>query len=114
MPFLLTLFVRFFEFIKVKHDLKDVIFDWVDFTQSASILFGILPGLILYHLKPRKSIGLGVVLITISLLLTSLLIEKDDKSITKNSKAILFTICLLSGQGACMVLLASLQALMNQ
>jgi hypothetical protein len=104
----------FFEFIKVRHGLRDVVFDWVDFTQNASILFGIIPGLILYKFKPRRSIGLGVALITIALLLTSALVESESSKVAQNSKLLLFVVCLLSGQGACLVLLSSLQALMNQ
>jgi hypothetical protein len=104
----------FFEFIKVRHGLRDVVFDWVDVTQNASILFGIIPGLILYKFKPRRSIGLGVALITIALLLTSALVESESSKVAQNSKLLLFVVCLLSGQGACLVLLSSLQALMNQ
>ena len=94
--------------------MRDVVFDYVDFAQSASILFGILPGAILYHLKPRKSIAIGVVLITLALVGTSALVETDHEHITQNSKLLLFLVCVFSGQGACLVLLAALQALMNQ
>ena len=94
--------------------MRDVVFDWVDFTQNASILFGILPGYILYKFKPRRSIGLGVALITVALIGTSALVESESDKVAKNSKALLFVVCLLSGQGACLVLLSSLQALMNQ
>ena len=49
----------------------------------------------------------------VSLMLTSQLVSGDRRHITENSKTYLLLVCVLSGQGACLVLLASLQALMN-
>ena len=93
--------------------MKDEIFDWVEFTQNFSILFGILPGLVLYLLKPKKSAVLGTLLVVASLIMTNLLVKGDSKHIADNSKEYLFAVSVMSGQGACLVLLAVLQALMN-
>jgi hypothetical protein len=77
------------------------------------MLFGLIPGVILYLLKPKKSTVLGLLLVIASLMLTSQLVSGDRRHITENSKTYLFLVCVLSGQGACLVLLATLQALMN-
>lgn len=93
--------------------MRDEIFDTVVFTQNASILFGILPGFLLYFLKPKKSTILGLLIIVASFVMTAQLIKGEHKNIVDNSKTILFAISFASGQGACLVLLALLQALMN-
>ena len=93
--------------------MSDEIFDWVEFTQNFALLFGLVPGLLLYLLKPKKSSVLGLLLVVASLMLTSQLISGDSRHITENSKQYLFLVSALSGQGACLVLLATLQALMN-
>ena len=77
------------------------------------MLFGLIPGVILYLLKPKKSTVLGLLFVIASLMLTSQLVSGDRRHITENSKTYLFLVCVLSGQGACLVLLATLQALMN-
>ena len=93
--------------------MRDEIFDTVEFTQNASILFGIIPGFILLLLKPKKSTILGTLLVIGSFFLTNELIEGDRRHITENPETTLFVISFFSGQGACLVLLSVIQALLN-
>ena len=93
--------------------MRDDIFDTVEFTQNASILFGIIPGFILLLLKPKKSTILGTLLVIASFVLTNELIKGDHEHIKENPESTLFVISFISGQGACLVLLAVIQALLN-
>ena len=104
---------RYFDFIKEKYKIKDDIFQWFDFMLSACSLFGILPGLLLKWLAPKKTAIIGGILITLGQMLTAMMVSSEHEKIRDNPSWILGTICALSGQGACMILLASLQALMN-
>ena len=61
----------YFEYIKVKYSMSDEIFDFVEFTQNFALLFGLIPGVILYLLKPKKSSILGLLCVAASLMLTS-------------------------------------------
>jgi len=56
---------RYFDFIKEKYKINDEIFDWFDFMLNAFALFGILPGILLRYLSPKKTAILGGLLITI-------------------------------------------------
>jgi len=80
---------------------------------SAFSLFGILPGLLLKWLAPKKTAIFGGILIVLGQMLTAMMVSSEHEKIRDNPSWILGTICGLSGQGACMILLASLQALMN-
>ena len=93
--------------------MSDEMFDFVEFTQNFALLFGLIPGVILYLLKPKKSSILGLLCVAAALMLTSQLVSGDSSHITDNNRQYLFLVCVLSGQGACLVLLATLQALMN-
>lgn len=76
-------------------------------------LFGVLPGILLKWLKPKKTAIFGGVLIVIGQMLTVLLISSEHEKVKENPEWLLGSICVITGQGACMVLLACLQALMN-
>ena len=75
---------------------------------SGFSLFGILPGLLLKWLSPKKTAIFGGVLIVIGQMLTVLLISSEHEKIRDNPAWLLGSICAITGQGACMVLLASL------
>lgn len=104
---------RYFDYIKEKYKIHDDIFQWFDFMLSAFTLFGVLPGLLLKWLAPKKTAVLGGILIVLGLMLTAMMVSAEHEKIRENPAWVLGTICALSGQGACMILLASLQALMN-
>ena len=93
--------------------MKDEVFAWFEFMLNGFSLFGVVPGLILKALLPKKTAILGGVLIVIGQMLTVLLISSEHDKVKDNSEWLLGSICVITGQGACMVLLACLQALMN-
>ena len=85
----------------------------MDFTMNAMALCGIIPGLLIIWLKPRTAATLGGICIMAGQLLCAMMVEYDHKHIRENSKALLFSVCVLSGQGSIMVILACLQSLLN-
>ena len=85
----------------------------MDFMLNGSALFGILPGLLLKYLAPKKTAILGGVLIVLGQMATTLMIASEHEKIKENSALVLGSICILAGQGSCLVLLSCLQALMN-
>ena len=103
----------YFDFIKEKYKISDELFDWFDFMLNGFSLFGIIPGLLLKCLAPKKTAILGGIFIVLGLMMTALMVSSEHDKIKENPAWMLGTICALSGQGACMVLLACLQALMN-
>ena len=75
---------------------------------NAFSLFGILPGLLLKCLKPKKTAILGGVCIVLGQMGTAMMVNSEHDKIKDNPSWMLGTICAVSGQGACMVLLACL------
>jgi hypothetical protein len=103
----------YFNFIKEKYKIDDEIFDWFDFMLNGFSLFGILPGLVLAWVGPKKSAVLGGVCIVIGQMMTCMMVSMEHAKIRDNSTLVLGTICALAGQGSCLVLFSCLQALMN-
>ena len=103
----------YFDFIQEKYRIKDEVFAWFEFMLNSFSLFGVLPGILLKWLKPKKTAIFGGVLIVIGQMLTVLLISSEHDKVKENPEWLLGSICVITGQGACMVLLACLQALMN-
>lgn len=68
---------RYFDFIKEKYKIDDDIFDWFDFVLNAAALFGIIPGIILKYLDPKKSAVLGGLLISAGQMLCVLMISTE-------------------------------------
>ena len=106
-------YFSYFDYIKEKYRIADDVFEWFDFVINASSLFGILPGIIIKLLAPKKSAILGGLLIVAGQMMSAMLISSEHQHIKDNPAWVLATICILVGQGSCMVLLSSLQALMN-
>ena len=104
---------RYFDFLQEKYKISDEIFDWFDFMLNAFALFGILPGIVLKFLSPKKTAVLGGILITLGQVMVVLMVSTEHANITKNPAWVLGSICAIAGQGSCMVFFASLQALMN-
>jgi len=107
------LFNRYFDFIKEKYHIEDDIFDWFDFMLNGFSLFGIIPGLLLKWLNPKKAAILGGIMIVAGQMLTVMMISTEHEKIKNNPTWVLGTICAVAGQGSCLVLFACLQALMN-
>ena len=63
--FTLHFFDRYFDYIKEKYNIDDEIFDWFDFLLNGCSLFGIIPGILLKCLNPKKAAILGGILIVI-------------------------------------------------
>ena len=76
-------------------------------------LFGVFAGLVVMLLKPKRSAVLGGVLIMIGQLLTIALVEYDHSNIKNNSELLLLIVCISSGQGSILVILACLESLLN-
>lgn len=55
----------YFDYIKEKYQIDDEIFDWFDFLLNGFALFGILPGILLKWLNPKKAAILGGVMIVL-------------------------------------------------
>ena len=107
------MFNRYFDFIKEKYHIEDDIFDWFDFMLNGFSLFGIIPGLLLKWLNPKKAAILGGIMIVAGQMLTVMMISTEHQKIKDNPTWVLGTICAVAGQGSCLVLFACLQALMN-
>ena len=103
----------YFDHIKEKYKIDDEIFDWFDFMLNASALFGILPGILLKLLDPKKTAILGGLLIVFGQVMTALMVSSEHQKIKDNPVWMLGSICVLSGQGSCLVLYSCMQALMN-
>ena len=80
---------------------------------NGSALFGILPGFLLKWLDPKKTVLIGGVLIVIGQTMTALMVSSEHAALAKVPAWMLGAICVLSGQGSCLVLFSSMQALMN-
>ena len=76
-------------------------------------LFGILPGILLKWLDPKKTAVLGGIFIVFGQMMTAVMVSTEHKEIAKNPAWMLGTICAVAGQGSCLVLYSCLQALMN-
>lgn len=55
----------YFDYIKEKYQIDDEIFDWFDFLLNGFALFGILPGILLKWLNPKKAAILGGIMIVL-------------------------------------------------
>ena len=55
----------YFDFIQEKYRIKDEVFAWFEFMLNSFSLFGVVPGLLLKWLKPKKTAIFGGVLIVI-------------------------------------------------
>ena len=104
---------RYFEFIKKRYNMDDEVIDKFDYLINASSLFGIIPGLIIKYLDPKKSAVLGGLLIAAGQMATVLLVTTEHEKIKENPTWVLGSICVLVGQGSCLLLLSVMQALMN-
>ena len=104
---------RYFDYIKERYNIRDEIFDWFDFMLNASALFGIIPGLIIKYIDPKKSAILGGLLIVAGQMLTVMIVSTEHEKVKDNPAWVLGIICVLAGQGSCLVLLSCMQALMN-
>ena len=102
-----------FDYIQKKHRIEDEVFAWFQFMLNYFSLFGIVPELILKVLRQKKTAILGGVLIVIGQILTAQLISSEHDKVKENPEWLLGSICVITGQGACMVLLANLQAFMK-
>ena len=80
---------------------------------NASALFGILPGLLLKLLDPKKTAILGGLFIVFAQMMTAMMVSSEHQKIKDNPAWLLGSICVLGGQGACLVFFSCMQALMN-
>jgi len=90
-------------------------YNWFSFALNVSVLVAIIPVMVLKALDVRKSIFLGGFLITAAQLLAYFMITTDMnyKSFRDNSATIVLIVSLLGGQGACLVLFALMQSLLE-
>ena len=103
----------YFDYIQEKYKIEDEIFDWFDFMLNASALFGIVPGILLKILDPKKTAILGGILVVFAQVMTATMVSSEHKKIKDNPAWLLGSICVLGGQGACLVFFSCMQALMN-
>ena len=88
-------------------------FELFDFWLNACALVGILPGIIINKLDCKLSAIIGGLCIVASMVMVTVMVTTDHEHIKENPMWILAVICFLGGQGSCLVLLSSMQALMN-
>lgn len=105
--------IRYFDFIQEKYKISDEFFDWFDFMLNSFSLFGILPGILLKYLHPKKAAILGGILIVFAQMMTGVMVSTEHEKIRENPSYVLGGICVLAGQGSTLVLFACMQALMN-
>jgi len=104
---------RYFDFIQEKYKIREEIFDWFDFVLNAFALFGVLPGILLRYLHPKKAAIFGGILIVFAQMMTAIMVTTEHEKIRENPSYVLGSICVLAGQGSLLVLFACMQALMN-
>ena len=88
-------------------------FELFDFWLNACALVGILPGIIINKLDCKVSAIIGGLCIVASMIMVTVMVSTDHEHIKENPVWVLGIICFLAGQGSCLVLLLSMQALMN-
>ncbi|CDW91191.1 UNKNOWN [Stylonychia lemnae] len=92
-----------------KYSIDPKTMNWFYFAVTASNLFGIVPSRLYSAFGPKKTILIGGILLTIAHVTAALII---DANLSKNAAtALLFTIGILGGQGACIIFLSSLGAM---
>jgi len=64
---------------------------------NAFALFGVIPGILLRYLSPKKTAILGGLLITIGQMMTCLMVSSEHKDIKNNSTFVLGAICVMAG-----------------
>lgn len=97
----------------MKLGLDNSLFDWVSFATNFGMLFGFTPGLMLYYIGVRKSILVGGILLSMCLFLTSRVVNGEYDLITRNGHFVCVAICGTAGQAACLIFLATTQALLH-
>lgn len=80
---------------------------------NAFALFGLLPGLLLKWLAPKKTAVLGGIMIVLGQMGMCVMVSTEHAHIKENPAWVLTIVCFLLGQGSCLVLFSCLQALMN-
>ena len=73
--------------------MKSFIFEWVDFATNASLLFGLIPGLIVRMLGPKKSIFIGGLAVAFAQINMARFVPGEVDTITHN-KSPIYTIAL--------------------
>ena len=87
----------YFDYIKEKYRIDDDIFEWFDFILSGFSLFGVLPGLLLKCLSPKKTAVFGGILIVLGQMLTALMISSEHERVRENPAWLLGSICAMTG-----------------
>lgn len=90
-------------------------YNWFSFALNVAVMVSIFPVMILKVIDVKKSIFLGGLCITAAQVLSYLMItqDKDYKAFRENSATVIFIVSLLGGQGACLILFALLQSIME-
>ena len=89
--------LSYFDYIQEKYKISDEIFDWFDFMMNACSLFGIIPGLLLKVLNPKKSAILGGLLVVAAQMATALMVSSEHEKIKENPAWMLGAICVTGG-----------------
>ena len=84
-------------FLQEKYKIDDEIFDWFDFMLNGFSLFGILPGILLKILDPKKTAVLGGIFIVFGQMMAALMVSTEHKEIAKNPAWMLGSICAIAG-----------------
>ena len=95
--------------LKAEHNLRDMLFSWVDFATNGSLLFGLIPGIFLKLFGPKRSIFIGGLALAFAQINMARFVPGEVDTVTHN-KSPIYTIalCALAGQGSCLIFLASL------
>lgn len=88
-------------------------FNWVSFITNSSMFFGIFPARILHGLGVRYSILLGGLVVSLCHLLAAKFVHGDIEDILVNDYVLVSLICGIAGQAACLIFLATSQALLS-
>jgi len=78
--------------------MKDFIFSWVDFATNVSLLCGIIPGIFLKLLGPKKSIFIGGVALAFAQVNMARFVPGEVDNVTHNKSPIYtLTLCAVAG-----------------
>ena len=97
----------------MKLGLDSQLFDWVSFATNFGLLFGFIPGSILYYIGVKNSILIGGITLSLCLMLTSRIVNGEPDLITRNGQLVCVFICGTAGQAALLIFLATTQALLH-
>lgn len=88
--------------------LDNMLFDWINFSTTFGMFFGLIPVRVLQSLGTRNSILAGGAVVSLCQLLAAKIVNGDQDLILRNGYVAACCIGGIAGQCACLIFLATL------